>query len=80
MSGDRLNNLNGIDLPAGSMELIIKELHNRKRYYLSHTRDASKTDGTRLSNLKRVDQLDELVALLCYATGIKNPTPNRLRH
>jgi hypothetical protein len=62
------------------MELVIKELHNRKRYYLHQSRDTTKTDGTRLSNLKRVDSLDETIALLCHATGIRNPTPVRLRN
>ena len=67
--------VNGVKLPDGMMELIMKELQTVKRRYLHFAHDPKKTEGTRQANQLKVDRLDETTAFLAYATGINNPTP-----
>jgi len=69
--------LNGVALPSESARTIMRALQTDKHRHLRTQANESKSPSARRAAAKKVEELDALTALLSYATGEPNPTPNK---
>jgi hypothetical protein len=66
--------VNGVSFPEGSEDMLMRALQTQKHRHLDQLAKP-RPAGTRAAAQKRVQRLDELSALLAYATGAADPTP-----
>jgi len=69
--------LNGVALPSESARTVMRALQTDKHRYIRTQTNASKSPGARRAAEKKIAELDALTALLSYATGEPNPTPDK---
>lgn len=68
--------INGQQIPIEVIQLLMDEVQSRKFNYIERAKTA-KTEGTRESNRKKVQRLDEYMTLLSYATGVPFKIPRK---
>jgi hypothetical protein len=69
--------VNGVSFAPDDFSLLLRELDGRRRQY--HTRaHKAKSEGARAAEAQKASRLDELIRVLCYATGAADPSDERV--